>query len=143
MTTKEIEGWLIVDWKTGKHRTRKSEPDRKSLGKNELVAKLNINVNVPEVDITELAVDINVPEPHVRAATLEALDEEQLPEWTRTANELIELEEEIPDDHQALMDVVNRVAMKTMMQTNTRPDPNDVSDYVYDTLKEMSNEDAY
>ena len=66
MREKTIKGWIVIDWKEGTHRTRKSKPG--SLGTNELLAKL-------------------VPEPQVHAATLEALDDEELPDWTDTAKD--------------------------------------------------------
>jgi hypothetical protein len=84
---KTISGWIVVDWKEGSHRIRKSKPD--SLGTNELLAKLSIDVTIPEVDVPELALQIDVPEPQVHAATLEALDEDDLPDWTDTTHGIV------------------------------------------------------
>lgn len=83
---KTITGWLVVDWKQDSHRTRKSKPD--SLGTNELLVKISIIVTVPEMDVPDLALEVDVPEPQVRAAALEAPHEDELPDWSDTATEL-------------------------------------------------------
>lgn len=87
--TKTIDGWLVVDWRDGSHRTRQSKPKSSELASNELLARLKVNVEVPDVDVPTLAVDINVPEPQVYAATLDALDDDELPDWTDAAIEVI------------------------------------------------------
>jgi hypothetical protein len=136
MTEKTISGWIVVDWRKGKHRTRQSKPKASELGSNELLAKLSIDVHVPEVEVPELAVEIDVPEPHVRAATLEALDEEQLPGWADVANELIP--STIPDDPEAFENEVNRVTVRTLTEANTRPDPDAVREYVDETMRSVA-----
>lgn len=62
MPEKTIDGWLVVDWKQGTHRTRQSKPKQSELGSTELLAELSVHVTVPEVDIPTLAVEIDVPE---------------------------------------------------------------------------------
>lgn len=140
MTDKTISGWLVVDWKKGKHRTRKSKPKASELGNHELLAKLSIDVHVPEVDIPELAVEIDVPEPNVRAATLEALDDEELPDWTDTANELIP--ETVPDDPEDFWNEVNRISLRTLEDAATRPDPEQVREYVKETMRSVESDDG-
>jgi len=136
MTEKTISGWIVVDWRKGKHRTRQSKPKASELGSNELLAKLAIDVHVPEVEVPELAVEIDVPEPHVRAATLEALDEEQLPGWTDVANELIP--STIPDAPGEIEDEVNRITVRTLTEASTRPDPEAVRAYVDETMRSIA-----
>jgi hypothetical protein len=84
---KTITGWLVVDWKGETHRTRKSKPSASELGANELLAELRVNVTVPEVETPTLAVNIDVPKPQVEAAELDALDEDELPDWTDEGDE--------------------------------------------------------
>lgn len=136
MADKKVTGWLIVDWKKGSHRTRKSKPKATELGNHELLAKLSIDVNVPEIEVPELAVSIDVPEPHVHAATLEALDEEQLPGWTDIANELIPSDP--PVDFEAYQNELNRIALRTLKESSTRPNPSDVREYVDKTMKAIA-----
>jgi len=54
MREKTIKGWIVIDWKEGTHRTRKSKPG--SLGTNELLAKLSIDVEIPDVDVADAVV---------------------------------------------------------------------------------------
>jgi len=136
MPEKTISGWLIIDWQQGSHRTRKSKPGAAELGTNELVAELTVDVNVPEVEVPELAVEIDVPEPHVHAATLEALDDEQLPGWTDIANDVIE--PPIPGDYVEFQSEVDSVSMQVLTKASTRPDPEAVRDYVGETMREVA-----
>jgi len=131
--SKTISGWLVVDWKTGKTRTRKSKPSASELGTNELVAKLNVDVTVPEVDVPTLAVEIDVPEPQVYAATLEALDDEDLPDWSNVANRMVD------DNRVAFQQAGNatdfeesvyETTARVLVEANGRPDPSNVRDYV-------------
>ena len=128
---KTITGWLVIDWKQGSHRTRKSKPD--SLGTNELLAKLSIDVEIPEVDVPELALQIDVPEPQVHAATLEALDDEELPDWTDTANDVVNdhaTEFIEAQDSFETQDLVDQLTTKVLVEVSTRPDPKQVRQYI-------------
>lgn len=137
MTEKNITGYLIVDWRDETHRTRKSKPSASELGANELLAELDIRVSVPEVDVPTLAAQIEVPEPRVHAATLEALDDEDLPDWTDVADEVIQDAAErgrieATDDRIGLSyELVGRV----MASANGRPDADLVNEYVDDQLR--------
>lgn len=127
---KTITGYLVIDWKQGSHRTRKSKPD--SLGTNELLAKLSVDVEIPEVDVPELALQIDVPEPQVHAAALEALDDDELPDWSDTASEFVsgyeaELREADYSERKQLVDVLTT---RTLTEINTRPDPSQVRQYI-------------
>jgi hypothetical protein len=131
--TKTISGWLVVDWKDETHRTRKSKPSASELGANELLAKLAIDVSVPEVDVPTLAVDIDVPEPQVYAATLDALDEEDLPDWSDEAAAVVDNEElKISNaaNDQEFGDVVDELTAKVLLRVETRPNPANVREYV-------------
>ena len=86
--TKTVENWLIINWDTGSTRTRKSPAD--DLGTHELQTRLTIDVEIPDVDVPELAARIDVPQPHVQAAVLESLDDEQIPDWGDTAADVLD-----------------------------------------------------
>lgn len=138
---KTITGWLVVDWRSGNHRTRKSKPSASDLGSNELLAKLEVNVTVPEVDVPTLAVDIDAPEPQVFAATMEALSEDELPDWTDVVSEVVhEAGSEIEaaaDDPEALQRVVEQLTARTLVRVNSRPKPEQVQDYVAEVVRRV------
>lgn len=131
--TKQIDGWLVVDWKKGKHRTRKSKPSAGDLGTNEVLAKLSVEVEVPEVDVPTLSVKVDVPEPQVFAATLEALDDEDLPDWSDTAIDVVEDHRDAIADAKSqsdYRDLVDTLTTRVLMQVNTRPSPKEVRKFV-------------
>lgn len=133
---KSINGWLVVDWKSGQHRTRKSKPKQSELGNNELLAKLAIDVTIPKVDIPTLAVDIDVPEPQVYAATIEALGEDELPDWTDAVHEVVENYGGLEKAYAERPDSIDIITSKTMLEVNTRPNPQKVWDYVHELVTE-------
>lgn len=141
MTEKTIDGWLVVDWKTGKHKTRQTEPDYSDLGKNDLVAKLKINITVPEVEVSTLSVDIDVPKPQVHQAVLEALDESDLPGWTDAVADVVG-EYDLEDDTIPTGQLADAITTQALMRISTRPDPATVRDYTYDFIREMRGEDG-
>lgn len=87
--TKTFRQWLILDWKTGSSRTRKSEPTASDLGANEILAELAVDVVIPKIDVPTLQLTAEVPEPNVYQAELNALDADDLPDWTDAADEAI------------------------------------------------------
>lgn len=140
MTEKTIDGWLVVDWRQGTHRTRQSKPSPGELGTNELIAELSIDVTVPEVDVPTLALEIDVPEPQVFAATLEALDDEELPEWSTVANEKVEgnrVAFEHADNAPEWKSAVDETSMDVLREAPGRPDAENVREYVDRTAREL------
>lgn len=145
MSEKTISGWLVVDWKTGSHRTRKSKPSHSELGTNELLAELKVDVTVPEVEVPTLAVEIDVPEPQVYAATLEAIEDEDLPDWSDGVTEAVETHAalfEDADSPRAWENAVDTVAMRVLQQATGRPDPERVREYVDQLARETNEVDA-
>jgi len=139
MPEKTITGWLVVDWRDGSHRTRKSKPKKSELGANELLAELNIDVHVPEVDVPTLAAKIDVPEPRVHAATMEAVSEEDLPDWTEAASAAID-QEKVAIRQAAngdLQRIVDSITMRTLEDAPGYPDPELVKEYVGDAVREL------
>jgi Asp-tRNA(Asn)/Glu-tRNA(Gln) amidotransferase B subunit len=134
MPSKDITGWLVVDWRDGSHRTRQSKPSASELRTNELIAELQIDVDVPDVDIPTLAVEIDVPEPRVHAATLEALDDEDLPNWTDVADDVLErnIDRIQEDDPTNMTDVIHALVGETLVDADARPDPDQVREYIAD-----------
>jgi len=127
MREKTIKGWIVIDWKEGTHRTRKSKPG--SLGTNELLAKL-------------------FPEPQVHAATLEALDDEELPDWTDTANEIVSdhadqfrsvdrTDQFRSVDRTDMRGLVDQLTTQVLVEVNTRPDPERVREYIRRTAQRV------
>lgn len=142
MREKQITGWLIIDWKTGKHRSRQSKPEYSELGKNELLAKLTINIRIPEVEEASLAVEIDVPQPMIRQAVLEALDEEDLPGWTDAVADVVReyeasAEFDIDADDPHLGQLADAITTQALMRIESRPDPKAVREYTYDFISEM------
>lgn len=140
--TKTIGGWLVVDWRDETHRTRKNKPSSTELGTNELLAELQVDVTVPDVEVPTLAVEIDVPEPQVHAATLEALDDEDLPDWTDTANEVVNDHATAIQDttsQQESRELVDQLTTRTLVNVSTRPDPQKVRKYVRQMVHRVGN----
>jgi hypothetical protein len=130
---KTYKQWLVLDWKTGDSRTRKNKPSSSELKANEILAELKVDVEVPEVDVPTLAVQIDVPEPQVYQATLEAIDDEDLPDWTDAANEILADHRGVITDayDEAELDgVVDQMATQTLMNAPGRPPVDQVHEYL-------------
>lgn len=138
---KTVTGWLIVDWRTGSHRTRKNKPKASELGTNELLAKLKVDITVPEVDVPTLAVEIDVPEPTVYAATLEAIDDEDLPDWSKVAVEKVDANRDFfegdPHDFETGVD---RATIQTLQDAPGRPDVSHVREFVERTARDIDDD---
>lgn len=141
-TDKTIGGWLVVDWRKGQHRTRKSKPKASELGKNELLARLKINVTIPEVEVSTLAVDIDVPEPHVQSAILEALSDEELPDWTDVVAEQVEAFGGVDAAKTEWPNSRDIITGRSLVEMNVRPDPQKVQDYVDAVLRGEADDGA-
>lgn len=137
--TKTIDGYAVVDWKQGKVKARQTEPSPSELGNNELVAKLRFEVSVPEVDVPTLAAEIDVPEPMVYSATLEALEDRELPEYAQTADSVItEYVDDLQDATEAELEgIVSSIVVRTLRETRGRPRVELVEEYVQDVVGEI------
>jgi hypothetical protein len=141
MPDKTITGWLVVDWRNETHRTRKSKPGATDLGANEVLAKLNVEVNIPEVDVPTLGVAVDVPEPQVHAATLEALDDGAMPDWTDAAAEIAaehdqRITEAAPGAETERL--VDGLTTEVLLAVETRPPAERVREYVLDLVHESA-----
>lgn len=144
MTEKTIEAYLIVDWRKGNVRARKTEPALSDLGTNELKADVEIDVHVPDVDVPTLSLEIDVPEPRIYAATIEALDDEDLPEWAELAIEKVEMNSGRfldADENHEWAEAVDVTAMQVMTEAPGRPDPERVREFVSATGHDIIAED--
>ena len=133
MGDKTIDGWLVVDWKREKLKARKTKPGVGELGTNELMAKVSIDVSVPDVDVPTLALEIDVPEPQVYAATLEALDDKDLPDWSAVANDKVEGQRvafEHADNATEWKAAVDEATVDVLREVPGRPDVENVREYV-------------
>lgn len=137
--TKTIDGYAVVGWKQGKVKARQTEPSPSELGNNELVAKLRFEVSVPEVDVPTLAAEIDVPEPMVYSATLEALEDRELPEYAQTADSVItEYVDDLQDATEAELEgIVSSIVVRTLRETRGRPRVELVEEYVQDVVGEI------
>jgi hypothetical protein len=141
MPEKTITGWLVVNWKNETHRTRKSKPGATDLGANEVLAKLDIEVHIPEVDVPTLGVAVNVPEPQVHAATLEAIDDEAMPDWTDAAAEIAAEHEQRIEEAAAGTEterLVDELTTEVLLAVETRPPAERVHEYVLDLVHERA-----
>jgi len=141
MPDKTITGWLVVDWRNETHRTRKSKPGATDLGANEVLAKLNVEVNIPEVDVPALGIAVDVPEPQVHAATLEALDDEAMPDWTDAAAEIAaehdqRITEAAPGAETERL--VDELTTEVLLAVETRAPAERVHEYVLDLIHESA-----
>lgn len=136
---KEYQQYLVLDWKTGESRTRKSKPTAGDLGANELVAELHVSANIPQVETSVLAVEIDVPEPQVYQATMDALDDEDLPDWSDTAAEVLDENraDVLSSDMGDLKDLTHRLTTEVLLEAPGRPATDHVQDYLFSTAKRM------
>lgn len=127
MTTKEIKGYLIVNWKDESHRSRKSRPNASELGANEVVVELDLSVDVPEVETETLAAEIEVPPAKIHTATLDALGSDDLPAWTETATDVYE---EVVDDYPPTPREEEMVVGLTIARAENPPSEETVAEFV-------------
>lgn len=135
MPDKKITGWLVVDWKNETHRTRKSKPKATDLGANEVLAELNVEVHVPEVEVPTLGVTVDVPEPQAYGAELSALDAEDRPDWSDTADELLatrKAEIRRTDLGEPTRRLVNALTAEVLSAVASRPPVEQVQEHVRD-----------
>lgn len=67
--TKTFEGYLIVDWKRGEMRHRKTKPN--DISPTELAIPVSIDVRVPEVQIPTIEAAIDVPAAQVEQSVVD------------------------------------------------------------------------
>lgn len=137
--TKNFKHWLVLDWKSGDSRTRKNKPRSGELGTNEILAELQIDVEVPEVDVPTLAVQIDVPEPQVYQATMEALDDEDLPDWSESANDVLQDHKDdiLTTDWPELGSLIDQMTTQVLMDAPGRPPVDQVRDYLSQTASQL------
>lgn len=140
MTDKTISGWVVVDWKSEKLKIRKTKPQQSELATNELRTEVEFSVSIPEVDTPKLAAEIEVPEPRVYAATLEAIDDEDLPEWAEVAIEAVEdrrVAFEEAGNAPQFDAAADQAVVATLQETPGRPDVDNVRKFVRRTAADI------
>jgi len=146
MSDKQITGWLVIDWKNETHRTRKSKPKATDLGANEVLAELNVEIHIPEVEVPTLDVAVDVPEPQVYGAELEALEPEEMPDWSEAADELLEGRVDqirTAEPGEATLEHVNVITTETLVAVDSRPPAEQVRDYVADRIHEIQTDTGH
>lgn len=139
MSDKTIKAYAIIDWRKENVRTRQTKPSISELGNNELLAELKFPVTIPDVDVPTLAADIEVPEPMVHSATLEALEDRDMPDWATTADEVISNNLDLLRDAEdgEVPEVTDRVVLMTLRNARGRPKIESVEEYVKRTIAEI------
>ncbi|GAB7011755.1 hypothetical protein JCM18549_00260 [Halolamina salina] len=127
-----IENWLVINWREGTTRTRKSKPDAAKLGTHELATSLTLNVTIPDVDVPELVADVEVPQPRVEASELSDLETEDSPDWMDVADEIV-------DEHPETdpFDEIDQLVVAVLEDTPGRPDVEEVKRYLQQQLREL------
>lgn len=67
--TETFEGYLVLDWRSGEQRQRKTEPA--DLAPHQLAIPYSIDVDVPEVAVPTIEAAIEVPEAEVEQSIVE------------------------------------------------------------------------
>lgn len=137
-----IENWLILNWKEGTTRTRKSEPDQRKLGTHEIATRLKIDVVIPKVDVPELAARVEVPGPQVETAVLDDVDEADLPDWKDVADDVFEDAVDPNPTEAELRGYVDAMVVETLQDAPGRPDVSDVRSYLSRKSKRYERGDA-
>ena len=70
--TKEFSGYLYINWKDDDLRLRKTKQNNPS--PYEIVTKVSVDVEIPEMDIPEISKTIEVSEVQVKEAVQEIID---------------------------------------------------------------------
>lgn len=131
MTEKTIEGFLVFNWKDGSHRTRKSPPE--STGTYEIATPFELEVEIPEIEVPEIAAKVQVPQPIVQTAVVESIDEEDFPEWSDHADKQLAAYEGAIVSAEGLAEVdelVERLTTKTLLEYEGMVDAENVRRYL-------------
>lgn len=75
--TKKFEGWLQLNWRTGRMQIYKKEQKRKAGDSNLIWLNINIDVNMPVIKTKEIKGAIDIPETQVKVMLAESLLEEE------------------------------------------------------------------
>lgn len=139
-TRKNVQNWLIINWKEGATRTRKSKPDQSKLGTHEIATRLDLDVVIPKVNVPDLAARIEVPAPVVQTAALEDVDADDLPDWQSTARDVLSerMDDGVPMDD--LENNVDSLVVETLERAPGRPDVEDVRQDITTRLRSLRRE---
>jgi len=123
---------MVVDYKKEKVRARKTKPKRSDLGTNEMLVRGEVKVHQPEIDIPEVATDLQVPESRVRRALADGLDEADIPDWFDTVDEVF-------DEHPDMVEseAVDALLGKVLLADPGSPDPAEVRQEVQQRIYEL------
>jgi hypothetical protein len=137
MADKTIKAYAVIDWRNESVKARKTKPNHSELGSNELMAILKFPVTIPDVDIPTLAAEIEVPEPMVHSATLEALEDREMPDWATTADEVISNHLDALREAANPGPVIDTVVLETLRDARGRPKIENVEEYVKQAVAEI------
>ena len=147
---KTYTGWLIINWRDDDVRFRKTKPSKSDRSPAEYPVKVSVEATVPDVDIPEIAAELNVPTPQVREVVYSDLlngDQPDGPPWHDDVDAAL-------DDHSGLVEqyetgdmerdtLVDTVVGATLRRVDGYPDTADVEQRVDDRVRALTADDTY
>lgn len=135
MTVKDISAFLVVDWRDEKLKVRKTRPETSPY---EVAVPLDLEIEVPEVDVESLSARLQVPQAHVHKIVQGEVHEEDLQDWQVVAEEVIEEKKPLEGPAHTDDGLVDQLLGRVMTQAPGVPDPDGVRAYLQDRLEEVS-----
>lgn len=148
--TKKYTGWLVLNWRDDDIRFRKTKPSKSDRSPAEYPVKVSVEAEIPELDIPEIAAELNVPQPQVRQVAYSDLlegDELDAPPWVDDVDAATgvhdDLIEQYEDDRLEWETLVDTVVGAVLRRADGYPDTADVEQYVEDHLRALTADDTY
>lgn len=133
MPTKTYQAYLIIDYRDDEIRLRKTQPSKSERAPTEYPVKVEVTVDVPEMEVPVIEAEYNVPEPKVREAIEEdflssEFDEEYDDVIQSVVEDNIDLITAIPqpDNTVHYETVVDALAPQVTTRAEGYPDPDDI-----------------
>ena len=133
MTVKSLSAYLVVDWRDEDLKVRKTKPETSPY---EVAVPLDLEIEVPEVDVQTLSARLEVPQAHVHKIVQGEVHEEDLTDWQAEAERILMDYQETGE--LALDDSIQtQILGEVMMESPGVPDPESVSDYIQVRMGEL------
>ncbi len=146
--TKTYRGWVLVDWRDDDLRFRKTKPDKSDRKPTEYPVKVELEVEVPELETPTLAAEICVPETQVKRVVYEDLQgasDVDVPDWKATAEEVVATRDDLRKLHQdgdlGGEEIVDALTGATLRKADGYPDPDEVQQYIDHRLVDLKRGD--
>lgn len=141
--TKTFGGYLLVDYRDDNMRFRKTKPSRSERAPTVYPVRVDVELNVPKIDVPTLSASLDVPEAEVSHAKSEGgLGGDEPPEWHAAVEDA--LDHFAPEPRESLPpktavehdDLVSQMVGYVMRNAESYPDPDGVEDRVKTRLGE-------